>query len=148
MNIRPQSSRMPTTFGSLTRSELMARVRSRGNATTEIRMKELLRHHCVSGWRRHLALPGKPDFAWPQYKIAVFVDGCFWHGHDCGRNLTPKANAEFWRAKVDRNRKRDRLVSRQLRSSGWKVLRIWECVLRKRPNVVARRIQRAISTCE
>jgi DNA mismatch endonuclease Vsr len=69
-----------TTFGRLTRSELMARVRSRGNKTTENRVASFLRKEGIIGWRRHLPLPGNPDFAWHAAKVALFLDGCFWHG--------------------------------------------------------------------
>lgn len=118
-----------TSFGGLSRGELMSRVRSTGNETTEIRLAKLLREARLSGWRRHQPLPGRPDFVWTKAKVAVFVDGCFWHGHDCGRNLSPRTNSAAWRNKVDRNKQRDRQVSRRLRREGWSVLRVWECQL-------------------
>ena len=133
-----------TTFGSLNRSQLMARVRSSGNKTTEQRMVKLLRKAGLKGWRRHLSLPGKPDFAWPALKVAVFVDGCFWHGHDCGKNINPRTNAEAWQNKIENNRRRDRRASRQLRAEGWSVLRIWECRLKSRPKTCIKRIRRAV----
>src|SRR5579862_3653035 len=108
-----------TTFGRLSRSQLMARVRSKGNATTEKRLASLLRRAKLHGWRRHSKLRGLPDFAWHKAKVAVFVDGCFWHGHDCDRNLVPKTNAEAWRAKIGRNKQRDRQTTRLLRQQGW-----------------------------
>lgn len=134
----------PTSFGGLNRSELMARCRSKGNASTEGRMVALLRHSKLTGWRRHLSLPGKPDFAWPKRKVALFVDGCFWHGHNCGRNLTPNSNVEYWRVKIERTQTRDRRISRELRKCGWTVLRVWECVLRRSPEQVINRIRRAL----
>lgn len=136
--------RQPTTFGSLTRSQLMSRVRSVGNETTERRLARLLRKTGLNGWRRHLRLPGKPDFAWPKEKVAVFVDGCFWHGHDCGKNVTPRTNASAWREKIERNQRRDRRVTRQLRRAGWSVVRVWECRLRKQPEACMRRVERAL----
>ena len=133
-----------TTFGNLTRSQLMTRVKSSGNKTTELRMAQLLRKAGLKGWRRHLPLPGKPDFAWPARKVAVFVDGCFWHGHDCGKNIRPRTNAEAWRDKITNNKRRDRRIARELRLAGWSVLRIWECRLSDAPHVCIRRIRRAL----
>ncbi len=75
-------------------------------------------------------MPGRPDFAFPARRVAVFVYGCFWHG--CPRHGTlPKSNARFWREKIARNRERDREVNRELRRRGWRVLRIWEHELRR-----------------
>ncbi|MES2304968.1 MAG: very short patch repair endonuclease [Gemmatimonadota bacterium] len=110
------------------RARTMASIRGKGNASTELRLAAALRLFRMSGWRRHLPLPGRPDFAWPGSKVAVFVDGCFWHGcPNCYQ--APRHNPEFWKAKVEGNRRRDRRVARQLRACGWKVLRIWECRL-------------------
>lgn len=81
--------------------------------------------HGITGWRRDSKLQGKPDFVFPKPRIAVFVDGCFWHG--CPKHGTkPKTNAAFWRKKIARNRERDREVGQALRQRGWRVLRIWE----------------------
>lgn len=135
----------PTTFGRLSRSELMSRVRGHGNKTTELRLASLMLDARMKGWRRHLSLPGKPDFSWPKLKIALFVDGCFWHGHDCGRNLTPQTNIEEWRGKIKGNRRRDRQVDRELRRRNWSVVRIWECELRKNPRHCLRRIKRIMT---
>ena len=105
----------------------------------------LLRVGGIRGWRRHLALPGKPDFVWRSRKVAVFVDGCFWHSHKaCGRNLTPAKNTLYWRAKIRRNLDRDRYVNRQLRAQGWSVLRLWECALKRKPNACLQRVQKAL----
>lgn len=77
-------------------------------------------------------LPGSPDLAFPSRKKAVFVHGCFWHGHDCPRGARmPKANAEYWAAKICRNRARDARVQGELAALGWKTLTIWECELRQ-----------------
>ena len=133
-----------TTFGNLSRSELMSRVSSTGNQTTEERLVHLLRKMGLAGWRRHQPLPGQPDFVWPKMKVAVFVDGCFWHGHSC-RNLTPKKNASAWRYKIQKTRSRDRRNNRLLRQLGWKVIRIWECRLTKSPNQCLLRIQRKLN---
>lgn len=133
-----------TTFGGLCRAQLMSRVRSAGNQTTEERLAFLLRQAGLKGWRRHGPLPGKPDFAWRELKVAVFVDGCFWHGHNCGRNLTPRTNAEAWREKIERNKARDRHATHVLRQKGWAVTRLWECQLAKNAGRCVARILRAL----
>ena len=133
-----------TTFGGLSRSQLMSRVRSTGNQTTEKRLAALLRVKGLTGWRRHQSLPGKPDFVWRASRVAVFVDGCFWHGHNCRRNLSPKTNKMAWDSKIKGNLDRDRKVTRQLRRKGWKVVRIWECQLNKKPASCLARISKAI----
>lgn len=131
------------------RSALMARVRGRGNATTEGALAAILRAEGWSGWRRQQAVPGRtaagerfrvrPDFVFRSLRLAVFVDGCFWHG--CPRHGTrPRGNAAFWRAKFRRNQERDRRDSRRLRRAGWKVLRLWEHALKPkaRPALLAK----------
>ncbi len=123
----------------------MSRVRSTRNATTELKLLALLRSARVSGWRRNVRLPGKPDFVFPKSRLAVFVDGCFWHGHGCERNLKPKRNATVWRKKIEGNRSRDRHVAQQLRMLGWRVIRVWECILAKRPQTCLSRIQRTLA---
>ena len=124
------------------RSRMLAAVRGKGNRTTELRLAAALRFFGLKGWRRHLPLPGKPDFAWPKERVAVFVDGCFWHGcPNC--HVAPKHNAAFWRDKVETNQRRDRRVARQLRSRGWTVIRIWECRVAN-PGTLSR-IRRALA---
>jgi DNA mismatch endonuclease (patch repair protein) len=107
------------------RSYLMSRVQGRGNKATELKLLSLLKQNKITGWRRHLRLPGKPDFAFPKQKVAVFVDGCFWHG--CPKcYIRPKTNRKFWDKKREDNMARDKRVTRQLRRQGWKVIRIWQ----------------------
>lgn len=131
------------------RSALMARVRGRGNATTEGALATVLRAQGWSGWRRQQVVRGRdaqggpcrvrPDFVFRARRLVVFVDGCFWHG--CPRHGTqPKGNAAFWRAKFRRNRERDGRDTRNLRRAGWQVLRLWEHALRAkdRPKLLAR----------
>jgi len=91
-------------------------------------------------YRLHTAtLPGKPDLVFASRRKAVFVHGCFWHGHDCKRgSREPKANAEYWRAKVQRNRERDERSLQALTVGGWAVLVIWECETRDREKLRAR----------
>lgn len=126
----------------------MAAVRSHGNGTTELKLAALLRTNCIFGWRRSRLLFGKPDFTFSQQKLAVFVDGCFWHG--CPLHGTqPKQNAEFWREKILRNQARDRLVARTLRARGWRVLRIWEHELsRQNEHLLVRRLVKETSPKE
>lgn len=143
-----QPHKEQTTFGGLSRSELMSRVRSYGNVTTELKMAKLLRKAGLTGWRRHQPLPGKPDFVWSRQRVVLFVDGCFWHGHTCKRNLTPKTNSEKWHEKISGNRKRDTRIRRKLRGQGWKVMRIWECQLTKRPTACLRRIQTVLKSAQ
>ena len=137
---------MTDTLTGIERSELMSRVRSSGNRATELRLATLMRKHRIHGWRRGALLPGKPDFVFRAEKVALFVDGCFWHG--CPRHgRTPKTRVAFWTKKLARNAQRDRAVTRTLSASGWTVLRIWECALdgSHAPRTLAR-ITRALST--
>jgi DNA mismatch endonuclease (patch repair protein) len=122
---------MSDIFSKDERSEIMRSVRSRHNVSTEERLVSIFRTYHIKGWRRNYPAYGKPDFVFPQSKTAVFVDGCFWHGHDC-RNTRPRQNAEFWRNKISRNMERDVEVAEHLENLGWTVLRIWECELRKK----------------
>lgn len=147
---KPIVSRHPTNldateFGNLSRADLMSRVRSRGNKTTEGRMVTLLRSSCLSGWRRGVKILGRPDFAWPKRRVVLFVDGCFWHGHDCGRNLTPKNNADHWEKKISATRLRDMANGQALRERGWVVVRVWECELKRDPDVCVQRIRAALN---
>ena len=113
------------------RSDVMSRIKGTGNKDTELRLIGIFKTHGITGWRRRSPLVGKPDFVFPKLKLAVFVDGCFWHG--CPLHATqPKSNTEFWRTKIARNQTRDRLVTRTLRAQGWRVLRIWEHELAKK----------------
>jgi DNA mismatch endonuclease (patch repair protein) len=131
---------MPDVFTKAKRSEVMSRIRGRGNKATEIAFARLLRQNGITGWRRHLPILGKPDFTFRSNRLVVFVDGCFWHG--CPRHGNkPKGNAAFWRRKFSRNKLRDRLVNRELRQAGWRVVRIWEHDVTKRPMACVRRIQ-------
>lgn len=124
------------------RSSLMSRIRSRGNMATELRLIHLLKAAAITGWRRNQKVFGKPDFVFRKNRLALFVDGCFWHG--CPRCYKrPKSNQKFWDAKVVRNRDRDRKVSRKLRRLGWRVIRIWEHDLARQQKFIIDRIQAA-----
>jgi DNA mismatch endonuclease (patch repair protein) len=124
------------------RSKIMAAIKPFGNKTTELAMDRLLSQNGLRGYRKHWPIAGKPDFAWPKLKIALFVDGCFWHG--CPRcKRIPKSNVEFWTTRILGNRKRDRRVANSLRKEGWAVIRVWECSLAKERTI--KRIRAALS---
>lgn len=135
---------MADVFSKDKRSEIMARVRGSGNKATELALISAFRLHGLTGWRRHAKVFGKPDFVFPQERVAVFVDGCFWHG--CPKHGTaPVSNAEFWNKKLARNKSRDRLVTQTLRAREWNVIRIWQHALsRDRQARTIERIQRAL----
>lgn len=124
----------------------MSLIRSRGNRDTELRMIALFRAHGLTGWRRNARVFGKPDFVFRGERVAMFVDGCFWHGCPKPKHAPmPRNNAEFWAARLSRNIERDRLVTRTLRQQGWTVLRVWECELAaKHWPRVGRRLRRAL----
>jgi DNA mismatch endonuclease (patch repair protein) len=159
---------MSDVFTKSKRSEVMSRIRSRGNKGTEVALAKLFRRNRIIGWRRHLKIqvtsgklrvtrkarasgpsPGtrhlslsvRPDFVFPKLKLAVFVDGCFWHG--CPKHGSrPKGNRAFWKNKFACNKARDLLVTRTLRSAKWRILRIWEHELaRKNEARLVRRIK-------
>lgn len=103
----------------------MSRIRSQDNKATELRLTGIFRAIGISGWRRHTPIFGKPDFIFLKLRVAVFVDGCFWHS--CPKHSTkPMCNRAFWEKKLTANKERDRLVNRTLRRKSWKVVRIWE----------------------
>jgi DNA mismatch endonuclease (patch repair protein) len=151
---------MADVFTKAKRSEVMSRIRGRGNKATELALARLLRVNQISGWRRHVLvratvdgsklrvdrrerrgpshqpstinhqLAVRPDFVFLKQRMAIFVDGCFWHG--CPEHGTkPKHNRAFWRQKLAANRRRDELVNRTLRKAGWRVVRFWEHALRR-----------------
>jgi len=128
------------------RSKLMSRIRGRGNISTELKIAGVLRSEGVRGWRRHLPLPGRPDFTFPKQRVCIFVHGCFWH--DCPRcRKRSSTRANYWTTKIRTNRIRDRRVSRELRGRGYKVIVIWECALRRKyPAVEITRLLRLLRT--
>src|SRR4051812_47843318 len=107
------------------RSERMSRVRPTGNKSTEGRVETLLTECGIEGWEKHpKGVPGRPDFYFPAYRLMLFVDGCFWHACPvCQRNW-PTNRAEFWREKIEGNRRRDNRKHRQLRAQGYHVMRV------------------------
>lgn len=126
------------------RSEVMSRVKSHGNASTEIRLIQVFRAHRITGWRRRQKLCGNPDFVFRAERVCIFVDGCFWHGCPVHGTM-PKSNAPYWTNKIAANKKRDALVSRTLRKQGWRVLRLWEHDLARRADErVLMRVRRVL----
>lgn len=125
----------------------MSAVRGRGNKSTEIKFIALLRKYKITGWRRHYPVEGTPDFAFPKKRVAVFIDGCFWH--KCPKCYKcPESNKEFWIAKVEENQKRDVRQRGSLRKNGWRVVRVWEHELRGSGGSTARKIQKFLSESE
>ena len=122
------------------RSANMRAIRSNGNRSTEWRLRSMFIRNGYQGWCVHSKeFVGTPDFAFPRSRVVIFIDGCFWHGCPrCGH--IPKTNQEYWRAKIERNRKRDRKTSRELSECGVKVIRIWECALKKDSKKCLKRI--------
>jgi DNA mismatch endonuclease (patch repair protein) len=117
-------------FDEQTRSAVMRRVKGRDTAP-ELKVRRALTA-LGARYRLHRAdLPGKPDIVMPGRRLAVFVHGCFWHGHDCARGArAPKTNREYWATKIARNRTRDEKSREALLALGWRVETIWECDLK------------------
>jgi DNA mismatch endonuclease (patch repair protein) len=146
---------MSDVFSKAKRSDVMSRIRSRGNKTTELAFARMLRSHHVVGWRRHLSIriapsgldlrnsrtrrPSRvrPDFVFRGCRVVVFVDGCFWHGCLI-HGAKPKSNSSFWRDKLTTNAARDRFVTKSLRRHGWRVLRIWEHQLENEARILTK----------
>jgi DNA mismatch endonuclease (patch repair protein) len=126
----------------LTKSEQMARVRTKGT-DVELALRKKL---WALGLRYKLnsSLPGKPDLIFLKRKIAIFVDGCFWHG--CPKHYRqPKNNDEFWRAKIQRNQERDRLVTQTLEEMNWTVIRFWEHEIENNLGACISRVMRVVA---
>lgn len=107
------------------RSIIMSCVRSKGNKSTELRFINIMKSHSIVGWRRNYDIIGKPDFVFTNKKIAVFIDGCFWHGCQIHCRL-PATNVDYWENKIIKNKQRDRHVTKELKRRGWTVMRFWE----------------------
>lgn len=120
------------------RSAVMRQVKGR-NTTPELRVRKLLTR-LGFGYRLHRRdLPGSPDIVMAGRRLAIFVHGCFWHGHDCRRGArAPKTNADYWTAKIRRNRARDEAVTTTLEALGWRSLVVWECELKDEADLQTR----------
>jgi len=138
---------MADVFTKAKRSKVMSRIKGHGNKDTELALMALFRLHHVTGWRRRQPIFGKPDFIFRKAKVAVFVDGCFWHY--CPKHCRmPAGNQAFWIKKLSANKTRDRLVSRTLRKMGWRVVRIWEHDLAKRGAKCIQKIKDALGLAQ
>lgn len=119
---------MADKVSSKVRSTMMSAVKGKNTSPERSVRSQLFRR----GFRFRLharELPGSPDLILPRYRVAVFVHGCFWHGHDCPRGRRPQTNKEFWNHKIDGNIKRDRVATTKLKQAGWSVTTIWACRL-------------------
>lgn len=120
------------------RSAVMARVKSR-DTKPELLLRKTLTSLGARYRLQRKDLPGRPDLVMPGRKLAFFVHGCFWHGHDCARGArVPKANRDYWLAKVARNEARDAASALALEAAGWRVETIWECQMKDAPALKAR----------
>ena len=131
---------MPDIFTPEKRSYVMSRIRSK-NTKVELKMRDLLKGSKIS-FEMHAALAGTPDFL-VAGRIAVFVNGDFWHGYDYRNGRVPRQ--KYWREKIERNMARDRRVQRKLRRQGYSVLNLWEHDVDRRPDFCVRRIGRKIA---
>ena len=137
---------MSDVFSKAKRSEVMTAIRGRDNRSTEWRLRARLISSGLSGWRVNATdVSGKPDFVFDATKVAVFVDGCFWHGCRRCRNI-PETNREFWSNKIEKNKKRDQKVTHLLKQSGWQVLRFWEHELKREPSKCLATVQNSLRT--
>jgi DNA mismatch endonuclease (patch repair protein) len=134
---------MADTFTKEQRSEIMRKIKSKQNKSTELKLIQFFKTYKIIGWRRNFKLFGKPDFVFPKERVVIFVDGCFWHGHDC-RNTKPKDNQEYWRQKIEQNKKRDKKVIQTLISKNWDVIRLWECELKDKTKLITQLKEKAI----
>lgn len=123
---------MADVFDSKKRSDIMSKVRSNNNKSTELALIKFFKENNITGWKRNYPVKGHPDFVFLDKKIAVFVDGCFWHGHqNCRYFVMPKSNTEYWESKIKSNITRDKTTYDSLSALGWNVLIVWECELKK-----------------
>ena len=120
---------MSDTLTNEQRHHCMSQIRSKNTKPEVLVRKELFRR----GYRYRInvsKLPGKPDIVLPKYKTVIFVNGCFWHGHEgCKHFVLPKSNVEYWQAKIRSNQRRDKNAIIMLQQAGWNVITIWECNL-------------------
>ena len=133
-------------FSKEKRSQIMARIRNRGNKTTEWAIRSRLIKKGIKGWRCHFKdIPGNPDFSFPDLFIAIFLDGCYWHGCPKCKKI-PATHKKFWREKISKNVLRDKRNSRNLKKIGWRVIRFWEHEIKKVPEECLKKIIKAINS--
>ncbi len=136
---------MSDVFTRQKRSLIMSANRGSGNRSTELKLRVRLVAHKISGWRINAKdIYGKPDFVFDQEMLAVFVDGCFWHGCKTCRNI-PATHRKFWTEKIEGNKRRGKAVTRKLRKAGWAVIRFWEHQVRREPQKCLQQIQSALA---
>ncbi|QDH74406.1 very short patch repair endonuclease [Brevundimonas sp. M20] len=112
------------------RSAVMRRVKGK-DTSPELAVRRILRTAGIGYRLGGAGLPGRPDIVMKGRRTVVLVHGCFWHGHDCPRGARqPKANANYWVAKIDRNRARDLTNAQALQAAGWRVVTVWECAMK------------------
>lgn len=131
---------MPDILSVEARSERMSRIRSSGTKP-ELSLRKALH---ARGFRYVLGgggLPGRPDLILPRYKTVIFVHGCFWHLHSCLKGRRPGSHVNYWSPKLEGNVRRDRRSARRLRASGWRVITVWECRI-KRSEGLSREVER------
>jgi DNA mismatch endonuclease, patch repair protein len=117
------------------RSRMMAGIKSK-NTKPEVALRHAL-HARGLRYRLHSkSVPGKPDMVFPRYRAAIFVNGCFWHGHDCKYFKMPGTRTDFWEKKIKGNKTRDAIVTARLKEEGWHQLTVWECSIRGKGNAV------------
>lgn len=122
---------MPDVFSPEKRSAIMSRIRSK-NTLPEVLVRGALRRLRLRFRAHPVNLPGKPDFVLPEFRVAILVHGCFWHGHDCRDGRRPGSNRLYWNPKLEANTARDQRHARALRRLGWSIVRIWACQIEKR----------------
>lgn len=121
----------------------MSKIRGK-NTGPEIKLRKLLWSQGIRGYRIHYNLPGKPDIVFTKKKIAIFIDGCFWHKCPVCFQV-PETRKEFWIKKIYSNVERDKKVNKQLKAEGWTVMRFWEHDIRKKPDNVIKKIKKKMS---
>lgn len=126
------------------RSSIMRAVKSKGGHSTERKLRSAIASQGISGWKTNVEeLPGKPDVVFVHERLAVFVDGCFWHGcPKCYRR--PQSNQDYWDRKVARNIQRDKTKRRQLRRLGWSIVQLWEHDFKVSASVALKKIRKKI----
>lgn len=137
---------MPDTVSQERRSEIMSHIKSKNTSIELLVRKQLF----ALGFRyrvNYKTLPGKPDIVFTKKKVAIFIHGCFWHGHEigCRYSHVPQSHAEYWSEKVGRTKERDAKHIHELKANGWRVLTVWECEIRKDLHGVVDQIERFLA---
>lgn len=135
---------MPDVHDTATRSKNMAAIKG-SHTKPEIQIRKAM-HAAGLRYRLHVRdLPGKPDLVFPRYKAVIFVNGCFWHHHDCHLFKWPATHKDFWRTKIDKNVANDARAESGLTSAGWRVATVWECALKGKTRLVQEHAMRALA---